>query len=82
MKATHCPFISNDESFVIFDCNFKDIIVVDENEVKLVPGEEQSVTSLTPSKSNIICFIKLLYMYNSGGKFGVKKIVSKIKLLD
>ena len=81
MKATHCSIISNDCSFINFDCDSDKLIVIDKNGIILVSHKDKPISTFTPSKCYIICSIKFSYVYDRCGKFGVKKIVTKIQLL-
>ena len=74
MTATHYSIVSNDCSFINFDCDSDKLIVVDRNGIILVSVKDKPISILIPSK----CFTKFSYMYHRCGKFGVKKIVTKI----
>ena len=74
--------ISADNSFINFECDKKNFTIIDKEGHILLPGKNISIAKLIPARSNIVCFLKLSYLYNVSGKFGVKKIVTKIQLLD
>ena len=71
-----------DYSFINFECDKKNFTIIDKDGHNLLPEKNISIAKLIPPRSNIICFLKLSYLYNVGGKFGVKKVVTKIQLLD
>ena len=81
-KAKYSSIISIDETFIKFDCDPEKLIIIDKNGVVLIPGKDETIASLIPKKSNIICFIKFTHIYNTGFKYGIKKVVTKIQLLD
>ena len=81
-KTIHCSMISADNSFINFECDKKNFTIIDKEGHILLPGKNISIAKLIPARSNIVCFLKLSYLYNVSGKFGVKKIVTKIQLLD
>ena len=81
-KTTHCSMISADNSFINFECDKKNFTIIDKDGNSLLLEKNVSIAKLIPPRSNIICFLKLSYLYNVGGKFGVKKVVTKIQLLD
>ena len=81
-KTIHCSMMSADYSFINFECDKKNFTIIDKDGHNLLPEKNISIAKLIPPRSNIICFLKLSYLYNVGGKFGVKKVVTKIQLLD
>ena len=81
-KTTHCSMISADNSFINLECDKKNFTIIDKDGNSLLLEKNVSIAKLIPPRSNIICFLKLSYLYNVGGKFGVKKVVTKIQLLD
>ena len=81
-KTAHCSMMSADNSFINFECDKKNFTIIDKDGHNLLPEKNISIAKLIPPRSNIICFLKLSYLYNVGGKFGVKKVVTKIQLLD
>ena len=81
-KTTHCSMISADNSFINLECDKKNFTIIDKDGNSLLLEKNVSIAKLILPRSNIICFLKLSYLYNVGGKFGVKKVVTKIQLLD
>ena len=81
-NSKHCSMISADNSFINFECDKKIFTIIDKDGDCLQPEKNVSIAKLIPPRSNIVCFFKLSYLYNFNGKFGVKKVVTKIQLLD
>ena len=88
-EPVYCPLICND-SFMNFYINIDKLIVIDEEhkivelEIDILSKASQidTLKSLVHDNSKIICFIKFDYLYNLNGKYGVKKFVTKIQLLE
>ena len=75
------PLICN-ESLMNFHFNIDKLVVIDKQnkivESKLSIDELKNLVR----GSKIICFIKFDYLYDTSGKYGVKKSVTKIHILE
>ena len=80
-EPLYCPLICK-ESFMNFHIKIDKLIVIDKKNNIIEPLDIDLLKSLVPGKSNIICFIKFNYLYNLNGKYGVKKSVTKIQILE
>ena len=84
-KSIYCPMISEDCAFINFSIYLEELDkleVVDKDNIIQLYKDVESLKLLLPKKSKIICFIKFQYLYNNHGKYGVKKIITKIKKLE
>ena len=77
----YTPLICN-ESSMNFHINIDKVVVIGK-ENKIVDFE-LSIDNLKNlvRNSKIICFIKFDYLYNTCGKYGIKKSVTKIQILE
>ena len=77
----YSPLICND-SYMNFHIKINEIVVVGK-ENKIVDFE-LSIENLKNLvwKKKIICFIKFAYLYDTCGKYGVKKFVTKIQIVE
>ena len=77
-KTTHCSMISADNSFINLECDKKNFTIIDKDGNSLLLEKNVSIAKLIPPRSNIICFLKLSYLYNLGNNFLDSKFATDI----
>ena len=77
----YSPLICN-ESFMNFHINIDKVVVIGkENKIVDFELSIENLKNLV-CDSKIICFIKFDYLYDTCGKFGIKKSVTKIQIVE
>ena len=80
-RTTHCPMVNDD--WIGFDCDAKTVTILNKKGETISSSSytEKDIAKLIPRLSRISCIVKMSYVYNQSGKFGVKKHVVQIQLL-
>lgn len=74
---------NNRTSIIVLECH-DNLVIYDKERSVLYPSEDKTVTAISLVKKGcrISCIFKMSYIYNHGGKFGVKKHVVELTILD
>ena len=86
-NTTYLPLVQdrddNRTSIIALECH-DNLVIYDKERNILYPSADKIVTpmSLVKKSCRISCIFKMSYIYNHGGKFGVKKHLVELTILD
>ena len=87
-KSIYCPMIIKKETpFINFSICLQKVEIVDKDDISLLNDDiskrsNDDLKLLLPPKTKMVVTIKIDYLYNNRGKFGVKRSISKIMKLE